>query len=203
MNRDIHFAPMQPLPSPETAQRVYFKFDWNQFEQFLKLRGEASLPRFTYLDGVLEVMAPSKSHEGIKSRLARLLELWAFHEGVELAAFGSTTLKRKKLKSGVEPDECYVVGRSELGPRPDLAIEVNLSSGGIDKLEAYHRLSVPEVWFWEDGKLVVFHYKASGYVKRSKSAVLPTLDLKFFVPFVADPDQLRALRTFRAALRHN
>ncbi|MEG4506483.1 Uma2 family endonuclease [Microcoleus sp. F6_B4] len=34
---------------------------------------------------------------------------------------------------------------------PDLAIEVVFTSGGIDKLQLYKRLGIPEVWFWEDG----------------------------------------------------
>ncbi len=194
---------MLPNHSPDTSQRVFLNFGWAAFEQFLKLRGESAGSRVAYLDGVLEIMAPSKSHESRKELLGRLLEMWVDHEGIELASYGSTTLKKKRAQSGAEPDKSYVIGRSELGTIPDLAIEVNWTSGDTNKLKIYHRLGVPEVWFWEDNHLLIFQRRAAGYVKRPKSAVLPTLDVEFFSSFVADADQLRAIRNFRAALRRN
>ena len=194
---------MQALPTSDVDQHIYVHMSWAGFEQFLALRGDAACPRLTYLDGVLELMSPSETHEGIKSRLGRLLELWAAHEGIDLAAFGSTTLKHARSKTGIEPDECYVIGRAAMQGRPDLAIEVTVSSGGFDKLDAYYRLAVPEVWLWEDDRLRVFVWRKSGYVRRARSVVLQTLDLRFFAPFVADPDQPRAVRNFMAALRRN
>lgn len=195
---------MQPsAPAHDLDQRVYLRLSWPDFERFLELRGDAAGTRITYLDGLLEIMSPSSMHEGIKKRLARLLELWAAHEDVALAAYGSTTLKRRPGKAGVEPDECYVVGRSELDGPPDLAIEVNQTSGSIDKLDVYHRLGVPEVWVWEDGQLRIFVRRAGGYARRQKSSVLPSLDVPFFTRFVSDPDQVRAVRAFMAALRKN
>lgn len=185
-------------------QRIFFDFDWDEFQRFLEIRSERGGNRITYLDGVMEIMSPSHVHEGIKSRLGRLLELWASHEDVEITAWGSTTLKKKSRKAGAEPDECYVIGRSDWPGRPDLAIEVNWTSGGLDKLEVYDRLEVPEVWFWENDRLTVFVRKPrGGYARRSKSALLPTLDLETFSAHVADPDQPRAVRTFLAALRRN
>lgn len=112
-------------PARDIDQRVFLRLSWPDFEQFLALRGDAAGTRITYLDGVLEIRSPSSVHEGIKKRLARLLELWAAQEGVDLAGYGSTTLKRKAGKAGVEPDECYLVGRSEFSGPPDLAIEIN------------------------------------------------------------------------------
>ena len=56
-------------------------------------------------------------------------------------AVGSWTLKSKKHKRGAEPDECYIFGKKKTN-RPDLAIEVEWSSGGIDKLDVYRKLGV-------------------------------------------------------------
>ena len=47
------------------------------------------------------------------------------------------------MRRGVEPDECYCLGT--LAEIPDIAIEIALTSGGIDKLEVYRGLQVPEV----------------------------------------------------------
>ncbi|MDP1827692.1 MAG: Uma2 family endonuclease [Archangium sp.] len=185
-------------------QRIFFNFDWDEFQRFLEIRSERRGNRITYLDGVLEIMSPSHMHEGIKSRIGRLLELWATFEEVDLSSWGSTTLKKKRSKVGAEPDECYVVGRAEWPGRPDLAIEVSWTSGGIDKLEVYDRLEVPEVWFWEDDRLTIHVRKPrGGYAKRKKSALFPTLDIETFSAHAADPDQPRAVRTFLAALRKN
>lgn len=185
-------------------QRIFFDFDWDEFQRFLKIRSERRGNRITYLDGVLEIMSPSHMHEGIKSRIRRLLELWATFEEIDLSSWGSTTLKKKSSKAGAEPDECYVVGRAEWPGRPDLAIEVNWTSGGINKLEVYDRLEVPEVWFWERDRLTIHVRKPrGGYAKRSKSALFPTLDVETFSAHAADPDQPRAVRTFLAALRKN
>lgn len=184
-------------------QRVFFNFSWDEFERFLALRGDAAGTRVTYLDGTLEIMSPSHFHEGIKSQIGRLLELWAAHEGVDLVAWGSTTLKKKSKKASAEPDECYVVGRSSWPGKPDLAIEVTWTAGGLEKLEVYRRLGVREVWFWEDDRLLIFVLKGQRYVRRSRSAVLPTLDPAFLSSFVVDRDQARAVRGFMAALRRN
>ncbi|MFZ5442390.1 MAG: hypothetical protein ACOZQL_20440 [Myxococcota bacterium] len=60
------------------------------------------------------------------------------------------------------------------------------------------------MWFWENDRLTIHVRKPrGGYVKRSKSALFPTLDIEVFSAHAADPDQPRAVRTFLAALRKN
>ena len=62
-------------------------------------------------------------------------------------------MKDKRVAREVEPDECYVFGPPRKARRPDLTIEVIWTSGSIDKLEIYRKLTVGEVWIWRDGKL--------------------------------------------------
>lgn len=181
-------------------QRVFLSLDWRGFETFLKLRGDTNANRITYLDGTLEIMSPSTSHEVIKTRIARLLEAWADEMDVELDGYGSWTVKNKKQKASLEPDECYLVGHRAPGSRPDLAIEVVWTHGGLEKLEVYHRLGVPEVWVWQDA-LTVYRRNARGYSPARKSALLPTLDLALLARFVAEPNQTQAVKAFRAAIR--
>jgi len=91
---------MEGNPRAELSdQLVTMRLGWSDFERFLSIRGESLSPRITYLDGVLELMSPSKSHEGIKSRIVRLLELWAALEGIAVSPFGSTTLKKRRGKA--------------------------------------------------------------------------------------------------------
>jgi hypothetical protein len=105
-----------------------------------------------YLEGELELMTPSIHHERMKSHLARLLAAYAEERGIELQAYGSWTVRSEPRARGVEADECYVIGVPASEPaRPDIAIEVVWTSGGVDKLEVYRGLGVPEVWVWQNG----------------------------------------------------
>ena len=131
-------------------------------------------------------MSPSSSHERIKSLIGQLLETWALHAGVEVSAYGSWTLRDKAVDRGAEPDECYVVGEigDEDPERPDLAIEVIRTHGGLDKLSVYAPLRIPEVWVWEDGRLAVHVLEEGRYVARERSALLPDLDVSHLATFL-------------------
>lgn len=56
-----------------------------------------------------------------------------------------------------EADESYKLAPGSV--RPDIAIKVLFTSAGIDKLEAYKRLQISEVWFWDDGVLIIYHLR--------------------------------------------
>jgi hypothetical protein len=56
---------------------------------------------------------------------------YALDRGIDLSPYGSWTLKGAPQQGGVEPDECYIVGADQSRERPDLAIEVVWTSGGI------------------------------------------------------------------------
>ena len=157
--------------------------------------------RMTYLRGALELMSPSRLHEDVKTRLARLLELWALERDVPLYGYGSTTFRVEPRERGLEPDECYVVGQP-MAEVPELAIEVVVTHGGIDKLEVYRGLGVREVWRWCEGAIAVFVLGEGGaYEPREASVVVPGIDLAALAKFAADPDQHAALRAWQAALR--
>ena len=83
---------------------------WDEFEGLIAARGESPTPRVAYLAGELELVSPSRNHEAIKSMFGRLIEAWAEETGVDLQAYGSWLIKKKRARRGAEPDECYVVG---------------------------------------------------------------------------------------------
>ncbi|UBF28876.1 Uma2 family endonuclease [Kovacikia minuta CCNUW1] len=66
--------------------------------------------------------------------------------------YGATTFRREAKARGLEPDECLL--SRDLKELPDFAIEVNLTSGGVDKLAVYHVLDVPEVLIWQSNEFV-------------------------------------------------
>ena len=87
----------------------------------------------------------------LKKVIARLLERYAEELDISLHGYGSTTFRREAKARGLEPDECYCIG--ELKEIPDLAIEVILTSGGLDKLDVYKGLEIPEVLLWQNNQL--------------------------------------------------
>ena len=84
---------------------------------------------------------------------------------------------------------------------PDIAIEVVLSSGGIDKLSVYQGLAIPEVWFWQNNQLSIYGLQNQQYQKIDQSLLLPELDLKLLQELILSPQQLAAIQTFRQQLR--
>ncbi|HVQ74088.1 MAG TPA: Uma2 family endonuclease [Candidatus Binatia bacterium] len=177
-----------------------YDVSWSDFELILRIRGDRGGVRVTYLDGVLEFMSPSVDHEGIKKTTARLLEAYAEEKGLPFNGFGSWTLKNPARARALEPDECYSlsVGRPT---RPDLAIEVVWTTGGIDKLEVYRGLGVGEVWFWREGAIEVYALAGDRYERRERSTLLPELDLVELARHIDPENQTESVRRYRQALR--
>jgi Uma2 family endonuclease len=185
---------------------VYLRVNWQGYQQLLALRGESSVPRITYLEGLAELMSPSRYHEIDKKRLARLLEAWSDITGVPLEGYGSWTLEDEEADRGAEADECYTVRRVVKSDRdrPDVAIEVVWTSGGINKLEVYRKLGVREVWFYQRGKLRFFALRREAgddvYREVPRSELLPELPVDVLLACMQEPDQTSAVRALRAAL---
>jgi len=130
---------------------------WNQYEALLAKLGDKSHYRITYLDGVLEIVSPSFRHEKLKKRLATLIEFYLIKKRIKHTPMGSPRVKKQLKKVGAEPDECYCIGEEK--NIPDLAVEVILTSGSIDKLDIYRRLRVTEVWLWKMNRLKLYHLR--------------------------------------------
>jgi len=184
---------------------VYLHVDWNGYQQLLAMRGESSVPRITYLEGLAELMSPSRYHEIDKTRFARLLEAWSEVAGVPLEGYGSWTIEDEEADRGAETDECYTVRRVAKSDedQPDIAIEVVWTSGGINKLEVYRKLGVREVWFYERGQLRFFALRREAdevYREIARSELLPQLPVSVLLACMKEPDQTSAVRALRAAL---
>ena len=193
--------------SPTDDQIVILHdFTWEDFERLLERRGDHAVPRMAYLEGEIELMSPSFTHEQIKSRIGRLVEVFCEVQNVALEAVGAWTLKEKGVERGAEPDECYVIGARDIDPddetaRPDLAIEVIWTSGRLDKLEIYRKLGVREVWIWRLGKIAVYALRGDQYADVDKSEVLAGIDLEQLSSFLKRKTLTDAKREYRAALQ--
>lgn len=184
----------------EDVRLVIHGVSWGRYVAIRELLEDHPGLRMAYLEGTLEIMSPSETHERSKTTIARLLELYALERGIHLNGYGSMTFRKEAKERGAEPDECYVLGRT-IGEAPDVVIEVVMTSGGIDKLAIYRGLSVPEVWFFEDGRFHVHQLGPDGYRSVDRSLLLPELDLDAVARFAGYEDQTEAVLAFRVTLR--
>jgi Uma2 family endonuclease len=195
-------APILATPSlvEDHDQRVILDgIEWWQFESFLAIRGDRAGVRVTYLEGQLEIMSPSRSHEMLKKMIARLLETYADEKGLIFEGYGSLTMRNAAELRGIEPDECYAIGAAK--ESPDLAVEVIWTHGGIDKLDVYRGLGVREVWIWKKEELKAYELRGDGYVEIALSVVIPGLAPSFLRELLDCDTQTEAVRKLRATLR--
>jgi Uma2 family endonuclease len=155
--------------------------------------------RLFYSEGMLEIFMPSSEHEMLKTVIARLLERYAEEVDIVLHGYGSTTFRSEIKAQGLEPDECYCV--DTLKERPDFAIEINLMSGGINKLEIYKGLGVPEVLIWQNNALTLYGLRGEIYQELSYSQFFPDLDFGLLAQYVKPYNQPQAVKAFLDAIR--
>lgn len=187
-------------PAPGEQRILLEGVTWQQYELLLATLGD-DFPalRLSYLEGSLEIMTTSPLHEELKSTIRMLLEAFFQTFQIRYHCIGSATFRKMARQRGLEPDECYCLGQKK--EFPDLAIEVVLSSGLVDKLDIYRGLGVTEVWVWEAGQFRIYHLRADGYEQLSTSELLPSCDIQLLASHVKPEEQFDAVMAFREQLR--
>ncbi|GFE71091.1 Uma2 family endonuclease [Chroococcus sp. FPU101] len=189
-------------------KRIITGVNWRQYEALLADLGDSNAYRVAFLDGVLEIVAPSRRHESGKTRIGTLVEVYFLETNTEYFPTGSTTFRKEEKQAGSEPDESYCIDTDK--EFPDLAVEVVITSGGINRLELYRRLGVKEVWFWQNNNLSIYHKREDipfefvstfGYEKLTQSELLPDLDINLLVECLRISNPLAAAKEFRNQLQ--
>lgn len=172
---------------------LLYGITWEQFKALENTFDSVAGVRLIYLDGVLQIMTLGRQHEETKCILGTLLEAYMRAKNIRFYMRGSATLGNKEITGQKEPDESYNIGNKK--DIPDLIIEVIVTSGGVDVLEIYKRIGIPEVWFWEDGVLNIYHLQEN-YQQVEKSVLLTDLDLKILTKYITYHDQYDAVTEF-------
>jgi Uma2 family endonuclease len=147
--------------------------------------------------------------------LARLVEALCEETMIELACYGSMTMRREGLSRGLEGDESYwieheaiVRGRDEIDlevdPPPDLVLEIEVSRSTMNRMAIYAALRVPEVWTWDGKTLRVWLLGADAtYRESDRSRAFPFLPLAQFARFLTKKGvgETQLLRSFRKWVR--
>ncbi|MEY3868276.1 MAG: hypothetical protein RLZZ338_2167 [Cyanobacteriota bacterium] len=186
------------IDSPKSL--TLYGVSWDKFKAIEFALDGISNVQLVYLDGIIDIMAPlSAEHEDAKSVIRQLIVIYLEEKGIRFYARGSPTLGSKELGIQKEPDESFNLHtKKEI---PDLVLEVIVTSGGINTLDIYKRINVPEVLFWRKGKLAIYSLQEEEYKAVEKSELLPELNLDLLVRCANMEDQYDALMEFRKALQ--
>lgn len=184
------------------------------WERYTELRDDPAQMRIrmTYHQGVLELMSPSGPHENTTRLLERLIDAWCDIHEISAIPFGSTTYRKQKNKAGLEPDTCYYIQSARLlgrkrevdltvDPPPDLAVEVDITSSSLDRLEIYASLGVFEVWRTDGDWFQIYRLTGGCYHEVDHSEVFPQLPMDGFLGFLRRTDEwdvTALIREFRA-----
>ncbi len=182
-------------------------YNWQQFKTIQAIIEEQPGVRISYLDGVIEIMTIGERHEIVKSLIALLLGLYFLHKQIEFIPVGSATRESEAKGVSFEPDESYYIGEKK--ENPDLAIEVNITSGSPRKLEKYKRFKISEVWLWSNNQITVYCLRnvedetKVRYEQVYSSELLPDLDLSLLVRCVLMSSKLEAMNEFMKTIQDN
>ena len=209
---------MKTLTSEIAEQRVILSnVSWQTFEQLLKELGDNRSSRLAYDEGLLEIMTPLGRHENNNRFIESMIGVIADELNLNLKRFGSLTLKRSKKLKGAEPDSCYYLKNEPLvrskqeidldkDPPPDLVLEIDITSGSLDKQPIYAAIGVPEFWHYNGNKLQVFVLQQSmgDYQSVNQSPTFPWMPLDVIPRFIRQSlvdGETATLRAFRAWVR--
>ncbi len=203
-------------PSPVVGSHLVLDgVSWEMYEELLEVFAEHPALRMTYYKGTLELRTPLPEHERYSWTLGRLVVALSEELGLEIRGLKSTTWRSQSKAVGKEADECFYIQNEAavrgklkfdltVDPPPDLAIEVDATHSSLDKMVVYAELKVPEVWRWQDDKLMVNILTDAGYVESETSLAfgsLPVKDLAQFMQLDSQIGENARLREFRKWVR--
>lgn len=190
---------------------------WQTYQFLLRDFAQQPAMRLTYDRGELEIKMPLDPHETYKKLLGRLVEALTEELGIEIRSLGSRTCDREDLARGLEPDQCYYIQNEAaiwdkeqidltIDPPPDLAIEIDITSSSIDRLDIYANLGIPEIWRYDGRSLVIYNLRDKQYRVCDRSVAFPLLAasaLERFLELKKTTKENALIRLFRTWIREN
>jgi Uma2 family endonuclease len=186
----IATIPTPALPSGD--QRAVFRgASWEAYRSLSAANTEGRRTRLAYDGRDLEIMTTGNVHENLKELLALFVQAVTSWLGIAHVACGETTWDAVEAERGLQADLSYDfepekvrVAREALAreskdpadyPRPDLAVEIDISRPRVDRPSIYAALNVAEIWRVRRGRPVVIeHLQPDGsYAPAEASRFLP------------------------------
>ena len=188
---------IQILDRETIDQRVVLGGNWAQFKLIQKASEDSPGVKLSFFAGAIEILMPGFQHENFSEIIGYLVTTFLLTQGIRFYPSGSMT-QEKTGEVSTQADKSFCLETAK--PIPDLSIEIVYTSGGLNKLPKYRALGVPEVWFWEDGTLRLYHLRENGYqeVIQSELSGLETLNIDLLKRCIlmGETDLAQAVKTF-------
>jgi Uma2 family endonuclease len=174
------------IGEPPEARIIFEPVGWGDYEKMLEVVGDRRM-QVTYSAGTMELRIRSQRHEQVAQLFGLFVPTVADELDVDYEPLGMTTWRRPDLDKGLEADQCYYIRNEaivrerdeldlEVDPPPDLAIEVDITSSSLDRMEIYAELRVPEVWRHDGARLLMYQLQPDRrYNSCDSSLNLPNL----------------------------
>lgn len=207
---------MSTITVPQQQCFVLCCEPWESYIRLGRILQDRRGVRITYDRGVLQFVTVSHEHEHLALLLTFLIKAWTQERGVLIKSGGATTFRRRDLRRGLEPDQCFWIANEPAvrhltrislrkDPPPDLVIEVEVSRSAVRRLPIYAALGFPEVWRLTDRDLTFTQLQPHGsYSPMAVSLALPPLvpgDLMRFLALRKQVDENGIEAQFRAWVR--
>ena len=143
--------------------------DWHTYSQLSESLGEKQRVHLVYDGKDLEIMVIGNAHEILKDLISKIVTAVAM--GLDLDCLGSGQATWKTEIRGLEADLSYYFDAEKIRtateawarrsmdpadyPRPDLAIEIDLSPSQVDRPAIYRDIGVTEVWRFVRGETLI------------------------------------------------
>ena len=196
-----------PISSPEQLV-ILDRVTWDTYERLITEHGQRCGTRFTYDEGVLQIMVVSSRHERPNRRLASLVEVLAEEWALDIEQLGSMTFKRKDLQKGFEPDSCFYIEHADtirdreeidlaVDPPPDLSIEVDITSGSLNRFPIFAAVGIPEIWRFDGKRVAIFQLESGDYVEAANSLAFPLVTGEILTLFLEESQKLKSTAWLR------
>ncbi len=187
---------------PEDASATFQDVSWDEYEELLEQVGEAPGLRICYDNGSLHVMTISAEHEKYALFINSLIAGIRLRLRLNILAFGSATMRKRRRSKGNEPDACFYVQTAQLignkiqldfetDPPPDIVVEIDIHHDSRSRFPVYAALGVPEIWRYNSEKLTIYQLaedspegEVPAYVERDASAALPMLTAQLLTDMI-------------------
>lgn len=202
-------------PTPTEKRVMLSGVSWQAFEALLEELGVNRTARLTYdgfatrgQRGKLEMVTPLEEHDRCMRLIESLILVIADELYLKIHSIGSVLLTLPEVGQAIQPEAAYSLEEVRLTKRaeldlsqaapPDLAIEVAISSGKIDRFSLYASMGVPELWFYLTtvgdqvlkGNLQIFQLQGDRYVETPNSKLFPALPAKRVLEFLEQSDTI-------------
>ena len=184
---------LAPAPPPPHGDRriVFREASWEAYLSLSQAYSEEEHIRLAYDGKDLEIMTTGNLHENLKELISRIVTALVSWVGIAFVSFGEATLDAVNARRGLQADLSYcfdpvkvraareALARESMDPldypKPDLAVEIDISPSRIDRPGIYAALGVAEVWRVLRGrKVIIEHLQPDGsYAPAEASRFLP------------------------------